>query len=66
MNSPCVSCLTLSMKRSIDRATSGKLTAQPFTVELRRHRRVVLGGDVDDARHVADVAVVVRAVDRRE
>ena len=65
MISPCVSCLILSMKRSIDWATPGKLTAQPLAVELRRHRRVVLGGDVDDARHVADVAVVVRAVDHR-
>ena len=53
------------MKRSIDRATLGKVIAQPLAVELRRHRRVVLGGDVDDAGHVADVAVVVRTVDRR-
>ena len=53
------------MKRSIDCATSGKLLAKPLAVESARHRLVVLGGDVHDARDVADPAVVVRAVDHR-
>ena len=60
--SPCVSCFTFSMKRSIDWATSGN-SREATSIELRRHRRVVLGGDVDDAGDVADVAVVVCTVD---
>ena len=44
---------------------AGKVAAKPLAVESGRHRLVVLGGDVDDARHVADAAVVVRAVDHR-
>ena len=45
---------------------AGKVAAKPLAVELGRHRLVVLGGDVDDARHVADAAVVVRAVHHRD
>ena len=44
---------------------AGKVAAKPLAVEPWRHRLVVLGGDVDDARHVADAAVVVRAMDHR-
>ena len=44
---------------------TGKVAAQPLIVESGRHRLVVLGGDVDDARNVADSAVVVRAMHHR-
>ena len=43
----------------------GKVVPKPLAVESCRHRLVVLGADVDDARHVADAAVVMRAVDHR-
>ena len=43
----------------------GKVTAHPLTIEFGRHGLVVLGGDVDDARHMADVAIVGDAVDGR-
>ncbi len=45
---------------------AGEVAAKPFTVESGRHRLVVLGADVDDARDVADAAVVVRAVHHRD
>jgi hypothetical protein len=41
----------------------GEVAAKPFAVESRGHRVELVGGDVDDARDVADAAVVVRAVD---
>src|SRR6187200_3726738 len=40
----------------------GNVAPKPLTVEAGRHRLVLLGADVDDARDVADAAVVVRAV----
>src|SRR6185503_11103679 len=49
-SSPFVSCLILSMNRAI---------------ELCRHRRIVLGGDVDDARDVGEAVVVAGAGDCR-
>ena len=45
---------------------AGKVAAKPLAVESGRHRLELSGADVDDARHVADAAVVVRAVDHRE
>src|SRR6478736_2012693 len=44
---------------------AGKVAAKPLTVESGRHRLVLPGADVDDPRHVADAAVVVRPVDHR-
>ena len=40
-----------------------EVAAKPLAVAPRRHRRVVLRSDVDDAGHVADGSVVVGAVD---
>ena len=42
-----------------------EVAAKPLAVELLRHRLVLLGGDADDARHVADASVVAHAVDHR-
>ena len=64
-SSPLVSCLILSMNRSIEAATVGKVGAEPPAIELCGHRRVVLGGDVDDARDVGEAIVVAGAGDRR-
>src|SRR5439155_16150535 len=44
---------------------AGKVAAKALTVESGGHRLVLLGVDVDDARHVADASVVVRAMDHR-
>jgi hypothetical protein len=44
----------------------GKVAAKPLTVQMGRHRLVLLGADADDACDVADAAVVVRAVDHRD
>ena len=43
-----------------------KVAAKPLAVDSGRHCLVVLGGDVDDARDVADAAVVVRPVHHRD
>src|ERR671910_905434 len=45
---------------------AGEVAAKPFTVESRWHGLVLRGADVHDARHVADAAVVVRAVHHRD
>ena len=45
---------------------TGNVAAKPLTVEAGGHRLVVVGADVDDARDVADAAVVVRAVHHRD
>src|SRR6188768_2921506 len=39
--------------------------AEPRAIELCRHRRIVLGGDVDDARDVGEAVVVAGAGDCR-
>src|SRR4026209_2467249 len=44
----------------------GEVATKPYPVESGRHRLVLLGADVDDARDVADAAVVVRAGDHRD
>jgi hypothetical protein len=43
-----------------------EVPAEPLAVESSRHRLEVVGGDVDDARDVADAAVVVRPADHRD
>src|SRR5262245_27945353 len=44
---------------------AGEIATEPLAVESCRHRVVIVGRDADDARDVADAAVVIRAVDRR-
>src|SRR4029453_3807285 len=64
--SPWVSSLILSMKRSIDCATLGKVARSHTPSNLGRHRLVLVGTDAHDAGHVGGDTVVVRAVDRRD
>jgi hypothetical protein len=45
---------------------TGNIAVKPFTVEPGGHRLVFVGADVDDARDVADAAVVVRAMHHRD
>src|SRR5215831_20169999 len=45
---------------------AGKVDAKPVTVEAGRHRLELLVADVDDARDVADAAVVMCAVHHRD
>src|SRR4051794_32328597 len=41
-----------------------EVVSEPLAVELRRHRLVILGSDVDDASHVTDGSVIARSIHR--
>ena len=54
----------------VDKAVHGmgnlwKVYAKPLTIECCRHRLIVLGSDIDNARDKADVTIITDTIYRR-